>query len=135
MQGGNPVKSPLDELYELPGRIFGGGTGPTLALLKGATMVRGGTGKYTILPDVNYPFVAAGPATIMTQTNFGYQVAVSGYYNGATTGFAGHTAGATAFVTYQVTAGGIGSTGGAAVDLAAGEELWFHLAFVRSVRP
>ena len=129
-RGGNPVRSQYDEQYSMPGRIFGGGTGPTIGLMRGMTFVRGGTGTYTVIPDVNFTFIGAGPAICMSASNF-YNVTVTGYYNGATTGYAGHTAGSTCYVTYQVT----GATTNTATDLAAGEELWFSLAFIRTVRP
>ena len=129
-RGGDPVKATFGELYECPGRIFGGGTGPTIGFMHGCTFVRGGTGQYTVIPDVNFTFVAGGPAICVSGSNF-YNVTVTGYYNGASTGYAGHTAGATCYVTYQVT----GATTNTATDLAAGEELWFSLAFCRTQRP
>ncbi len=126
--GGNPVKSPAGELYVTPGAVSGGGTLPTLRFGPGVSLSRGGTGQYTIIPNVNFPFVGGGGAICVSPSNF-YNVTVTSYYNGASTGFAGHTAGATAYVTFQVT----GATTNTATDLVAGEELWFQLAFIRTL--
>ena len=85
------------------------------------------------LPTGCLPGQAAGTSSqevCVSASNF-YNVTITGYYNGASTGFTGHTAGATAYVTFQVS----GATTNTATDLAAGEELWFELAFSRTLRP
>lgn len=133
-QGGNEARSPYQELWTLPFRIYGGGTAPTAAMMKGATFARGGTGKYIVYPDVNFPFQLGSPA--MLYTTLGNQVFGASYYAGASVGFAGHTAGATAYVAYQVNTGGATAGGpGAAIDLVAGEELWGVLCFARTSVP
>lgn len=127
--GGNPPLSPYASPYVLYGRLYGGGTGPTAAMLKGATYSRGGTGKYVFYPDVNYPFFLGAAAMVHSAAGNTYAVEGVTYYAGASTGFAGHTAGATAYVGFQVT------QAGTATDLAANDELWFHLAFSRTMTP
>ena len=127
--GGNEVKSPSGDVYSISGRMYGGGTGPTAAFLQGATYSRGGTGKIIIYPDVNYPFFAGGGAMVHSSAGNSYSVQGVSYYAGASGGCAGHTAGATAYVAFQV------YQAGSAADLAANDELWFTLAFVRTLRP
>ena len=127
--GGNPPLSPYQSPYVLFGRLYGGGTGPTAAMLKGMTFARGGTGTYTFYPDVNYPFFLGAGVVAHSAAGNTYTVQGVTYYAGATTGFTGHTAGATCYVGFQV------KQNNTATDLAANDELWFTLAFSRTTTP
>lgn len=117
--GGNPVKSPTDELYVVAGRILGGSGVASIKAGKGFSLTYVSTGLYRITPDVNFPSVEGGSAMIMSATDVAYQVNVKAY---TLPGAGGH-------VDLEVT------SGGTATDLGASDEVWFTLAFCRSVKP
>lgn len=121
--GGNPVKSPVDELYTIAGRILGGSGTATIAAGKGFSLTYVSTGTYKITPDVNYPGLMGGAHGIMSATHVQYGVVVSAYSIGGLTG------GTQGTITYEV------QSGGSATDLGSSDELWFVLEFSRSVKP
>lgn len=120
--GGNPVKSPQDELYVVAGRILGGAGVASIAAGKGFSLTYVSAGRYRITPDVNFPYFAgAVPALYQAGGQF-YTVKVIAYVSAA-------GAGTLASVDFLV------ANAGTATDLGAADELHFNISFGRSVKP
>ena len=119
--GGNPVKSPQDEIYLVCGRILGGAGVASIQAGKGFSLTYVSAGRYRITPDVNFPQFAGAVATL-------YQAGPS-FFNVKGLAYVSQGgAGTTASIDFLVT------NAGAPADMGAADELWFHIAFGRSVK-
>lgn len=120
--GGNPVSSPVDNLYEVPGRILGGSGVATIAAGKGFSLTYVSTGRYRITPDVNFPYFTGAPAVLFQSGGNYYTVKAIAYSVNAGSGNV-------ASVDFLV------ANSGTATDLGATDELWFSLSYARTTRP
>lgn len=120
--GGNPVKSPQDEMYVLAGRILGGSGVATIKSGVGFSVKYISAGRYQIIPDVNFPYFAGAVATLYQSGANYFTVKLLAYVVAAGSG-------TVASVDFGV------ANAGTLTDLGAAEELNFHITYGRSGKP
>jgi hypothetical protein len=122
--GGAEVKSPTNETYVVSGRLLGGTGVVSIKAGKAFSVKYVSAGRYTVTPDVNYPYIVGGSCSIMSATNatLGWTCGVKAYTVNVGSGTA-------MSVDLQT------ENAGTPTDLGSAEELWFTLVLARTATP